>query len=77
MTITSQQVLREALNLPPVERAELVKEIFASFSFPSRKKIDALWASEVEERLDAYECGDIGATSAKHVFEKIDHPQTS
>ncbi len=77
MTITSQQVLREALDLPPVERAELVEEILASFNFPSRKKIDALWAREVEDRIDAYDCGEITATSAKNVFEKIDHPQTS
>ncbi len=77
MTVESQQVLQEALDLPPVERAELVEEILASFNFPARQKIDALWAREAEDRIDAYDRGDISVTSAKRVFDKIDRPQTS
>ena len=77
MTAASQQVLREALELPPVERAELIEEILASFNFPSRNKIDALWASEAENRIDAYDRGDIGTASAEKVFDRIDRPQTS
>ena len=72
MTEESKQVLRDALDLPPVERAELVEEIFASFDFPLRKKIDSLWAREAEERIDAYGRGDISAKSSKKVFDDID-----
>jgi hypothetical protein len=39
-----------------VERAELVENLLTSFEFRSRKKIDALWAEEVEDRIDAFEC---------------------
>ena len=77
MTVKSQQVLREALDLPPVERAELVEEILASFNFPDRQRIDALWASEAEDRIDAYDNGNISATSVKKVFDRIDRPQKS
>lgn len=77
MTAESQQVLREALDLPPVERAELVEKILASFDFLVCPKIDALWAKEAEDRIDAYDRGDINATPAKRVFDKIDRPQTS
>jgi putative addiction module component (TIGR02574 family) len=72
MTPQSQQILREALDLPPIDRAELVERILASFEFPARRDIDAAWAQEVEERIDAYERGQIGASPAEDVFKEID-----
>lgn len=72
MTPESQQVLREALDLPPVDRAELVEQILASFEFPARREIDAAWAREVEDRIDAYERGEIGSAPADEVFKEID-----
>ena len=71
MTAQTQQVLEKAIDLPPVERAELVEQILSSFNFPSRDKIDALWAKEAEDRIDAYDQGKIKATPASQVFEKI------
>ena len=50
-----RQILVEALKLPPVERAELVENLLTSFEFQSRKTIDALWAEEAEDRIDAFE----------------------
>jgi putative addiction module component (TIGR02574 family) len=72
MTPQSEQVLREALDLPPLDRAELVERILASFEFPARKDIDAAWAREAEERLDAFERGQIGSSPASEVFREID-----
>jgi putative addiction module component (TIGR02574 family) len=63
MTPQSQQILRDALDLPPIDRAELVERILASFEFPARRDIDAAWAQEVEERIDAYERGQIGTAN--------------
>ena len=77
MTTQSQQLLREALDLPPIERAELVEQILASFDFPARKEIDNLWAKEVEGRIDAYERGDIKAVPIKRIFDKIDNDQST
>ena len=66
-----KQVLAEALKLPPVERAELVENLLTSFEFQSREKIDALWAQEVEDRIDAFDRGEMAAIPAKDVFEEI------
>jgi len=77
MTVEAQQILREALDLPPVERAELVEEILASFNFPDRQKVDTLWAREAEDRINAYDAGKINTISAKKVFERIDYPRES
>jgi len=72
MTPQSEQVLREALGLPPIDRAELVEQILASFEFPARQDIDAAWAQEAEDRIDAYERGEIRSSPANEVFKDID-----
>ena len=66
------QILSEALRLPPVERAELVESLLSSFEFRSRKEIDALWAQEAEDRIDAYDRGEMTAIPAKKIFEEIE-----
>lgn len=72
MSKVGEQILAEALKLPPVERAELIENLFFSFEFPSRKIIDELWAQEVENRIDAFERGEIATISAEEVFAKIE-----
>jgi len=71
----TQQILTQALKLPPIERAVLVERLLSSFEFPSRNRIDSLWAIEAENRIDAYERGEIQATSAEDVFAKINQQQ--
>jgi putative addiction module component (TIGR02574 family) len=67
-----KQILAEALKLSPMERAELVENLLTSFEFQSRKRIDALWAKEAENRIDAYERGEMAAIPAKDVFAKME-----
>ncbi|MBN1998325.1 addiction module protein [candidate division KSB1 bacterium] len=68
----SEKILKEALDLSPIERAELIEYLLSSFEFPARKEIDRLWAAEAEERIDAYEQGKIKSIPVKQVFEKLD-----
>jgi putative addiction module component (TIGR02574 family) len=72
MTPQSQKILHEALDLSPIDRAELIELILASFEFPARQEIDAAWAQETEDRIDAYERGEIGSSPANKVFKDID-----
>ncbi|HNW60816.1 MAG TPA: addiction module protein [bacterium] len=71
MISKTEQILQDALELPPVERAELAESLLASFLLPLDKDIDALWAQETEDRIDAYEEGRIKSVSAKKVFNKL------
>ena len=71
MSENTERILAEALELPPIERAELIEELLSSFEFPSRRSIDELWAKEAEDRIDAYERGQLAATPAKEVFDRI------
>ncbi len=72
MSPQADRVLLEALKLSPVERAELIEKLLASFSFPDRKAIDELWAAEAEDRIDAYERGEIKSKTAAKVFARIE-----
>jgi len=71
MTTATQAILKQALSLGPVERAELIEELFHSFDKSADRNIDALWADESESRISAYDAGQICADSAKAVFERI------
>ena len=71
MTEQIKKILAEALTLPPIERAALVEELPASFDFPAREAVDALWAKEVEDRIDAYERGEMGYVPADAVFDRV------
>jgi len=71
MSARSEQVLAEALALPPRERAQVAEKLLSSFELSSQQN-DELWAQEAESRIDAFERGEIKAVSAKEVFEKID-----
>jgi putative addiction module component (TIGR02574 family) len=71
MSSRGTQVLKEALSLPPAERAEIADRLLSSLDPPSQEQIDALWGKEAEERLDAFSRGEIKAIPAKEVFERV------
>jgi putative addiction module component (TIGR02574 family) len=51
MSANSEQILKDALALPPQERAELVEQLLATFQSPPDPRLDELWAREAESRL--------------------------
>ncbi len=65
------ELLEEALSLPPAERAQLAEQILTSLDLGEPGEIDALWAQEAEERLDAFEQGQLKAIPAAEVFRGI------
>jgi putative addiction module component (TIGR02574 family) len=77
MTEQSRRVLAEALELPPIERAALVEELLSSFNFPARQEIDKLWAYEAEDRIDAYERGELKASTVESVFSRLNRNCTN
>ncbi len=72
MSTQGNQLLSEALKLPPVERAELIESLLTSFEFKHQQEIDALWAQEAEERIDAFERGEMNSISMEDVFNEIE-----
>ena len=66
------QVCDEAMRLSPYERIELIENLFFSLESPDeRSRIDELWAKEAEDRLSAYEAGEMETVPASDVFDKV------
>ena len=71
MTATAAQVLKEALGLSPVDRAELIQRLFQSFDPSAGRRVDAVGSEEIESRLDAYDKGKMTACPAEDVLARI------
>jgi putative addiction module component (TIGR02574 family) len=71
MSANAEQILKEALALPPQERAELLEQLLATFQSPPDPHLDELWVREAEDRLDAYDRGELKAVPAEEVFDRI------
>lgn len=69
MKKSSKVILNQALELPANERAVLAEQLLMSLDLAD-SKIDELWASEAESRIDEYENGNIRTKSAQEVFGK-------
>ena len=70
MTASAEQILNQALGLPPSERARLAERLFSSLDI-SQQELDRLWAEEADSRIDAYERGEVKAIPANKVFKNI------
>lgn len=63
----SQDLLKEALDLPPIERAALVDELLASLDKPDEAG-DEVWREEIAARLRAYRSGTAETVSAEEIL---------
>lgn len=71
MPASVEQILREALSRPAVERAAIVESLLSSLDRPD-PRIDALWAAEAESRLAAFDAGQMKAIPAEDVFAEFE-----
>lgn len=69
MATDTDQILKEALELPPIERANLIDKLLISLDQPD-EAIDEIWRREVQDRIAAYEAGKITTVSVKEVLAK-------
>ena len=66
---TPSKILKEAMTLKPAEKAKLIDKLLSSLDKPDAE-IEELWAKEAENRIDAYERGEIKAVTLEKVLEK-------
>lgn len=66
-----EEILSAALALPEAVRAALADQILRSLDGQDQGEIDRLWAHEAEQRIDAFERGEIEAIAAEDVFAAI------
>ncbi|MDC7226175.1 MAG: addiction module protein [Spirochaetales bacterium] len=73
MVISKDDIFKEAVNLSPMDKAQLVETILSSFNFQDRLEIDLAWAKEAENRLKAIENGEMETVSMEEVFSSINN----
>ena len=71
MSANREQILQQALSLPVKERAELINQLLETFDGPPDPALDQLLLN-AQNRLDAYNRGELGAISAEEVFDEIE-----
>ena len=69
MTESANTILNQALELTASERADVAEKLLSSLDTPD-SRIDSVWAKEADARVEAFERGEIGSTSAEEVFKK-------
>jgi len=70
MSKLGKEIMAVALKLPASERAVLADELLHSLN-KTDPEIDALWAKEAEDRLAAYDRGEIEAIDADAVLAEM------
>jgi len=63
----TKDLLKEALDLPPIERAALVDQLLNSLDKPD-EAIDEVWRKEIAARLLAYRSGTAATVSAEEIL---------
>jgi len=66
-----EAVLKDAMQLDPVDRAELLNRLFFSFSTTYDATVEKKWKKEVKDRVAAYDAGKITADSSENVFKRL------
>jgi putative addiction module component (TIGR02574 family) len=65
------EIFRAALSLPEDVRVALAEQLLESLDSAGQREIDARWGMEVEDRIDAYDRGEIAAFSIDEVFSSL------
>jgi putative addiction module component (TIGR02574 family) len=65
---TLAEIEAMALAMSPDDRGKLADALLASLAEAPPPEVDAAWALEVADRLDAYSRGEVAALDAASVF---------
>jgi putative addiction module component (TIGR02574 family) len=76
MALSTQQLLKDALQLPDQQRAELVVELLDSLPTAElgQERSDAQWLAEIERRARAAQAGATGVSweeARKQVLDRL------
>ena len=69
--LAKQEIYEEIMTMKPAQKAELIDKLILSLDVPNQK-VEEQWKDEVENRVKAYESGEIATVSMKEVFQKYE-----
>jgi putative addiction module component (TIGR02574 family) len=68
MPVSLSDLEQQVRSLSPEDRARLAELILESLREPRLVEVEAAWNREIEERVAAYDRGELKAISAEDVF---------
>ena len=71
MLLDFDQILSAALSLPPGDRAMLAKHLLDSVTGEDQKRIDALWADEIEKRIGEVDEGKVTPVPGDELMDRL------
>ncbi|MGC3989584.1 MAG: addiction module protein [Chthoniobacteraceae bacterium] len=69
--MNAEEIIHEASRLPADQLAEIVDQLLDCVTIPRQPEIDAAWAVEADERVEAYEQGLIVAEDGPSVIAEL------
>jgi len=66
-----ENIRKQVLALPTVDREQLMEDILASFDPNGRESIDKAWVAEALDRIAAYDRGEMEAFTVEEVRMSI------
>lgn len=74
MSPITQKIYSEAMHMTPIDRAELIELLLASFERSDHQELNLAWGKEAKSRLEAYTKGELPAQDSQAVFDEINKP---
>jgi putative addiction module component (TIGR02574 family) len=71
MAANFDDIIKDALSLPPGERAMLADHLLESLDWEKQKEIDALWAAEAERRNKEIDDGVVVPIPGEEVMRRL------
>ena len=68
---TYEEIISAALSLPPGARAMLAEHLLDSLNGEDQKRIDALWADEIERRIREVDEGRVTPIPGDQVMDRL------
>ena len=71
MAANFDDIMRDALSLPPGARAMLADHLLESLDAENQKAIDAIWAEEAERRMQEIRDGKVQPIDGEQVMREL------
>lgn len=71
MAANFDDIIKDALSLPPGARAMLADHLLESLDWEQQKEIDAAWAEEAERRMQEIRDGKVQTIDGEQVMREL------
>jgi putative addiction module component (TIGR02574 family) len=72
MQSVSKKLEEKLMRLPAIDRACIAEKLLSSLDSSKQKEIDAAWANESEDRIRAFDQGNLQASEDSEVYQRLE-----